>query len=108
MRRLLALAIGIGVCWLLSIVVTSLDAFPESWNLGLREPLNEFKRWVVVNQSDHWLFVFFFDPLSAVIDFCIRRTEDLLLWLPWPVVIGLFFLLANRFGGLRLGLLMVI
>jgi glycine betaine/proline transport system permease protein len=29
----------------------------------------------------------------------------LLLWLPWPVIVATFFLLGNKFGGLRLGLL---
>lgn len=98
-------AAGVIVLLLISRWVGQLDTFPETWNLGLRGVLNEFKRWVVVNGNDHWLFVFFFDPLSAVIDFLLRRVEDFLLWLPWPVVVLAIFLAADRIRGLRLALL---
>lgn len=86
-------------------VIAMLDTFPASWNFGLRDSLNEFKRWVVVNRTDHWLFLFFFEPLSDGIDVGLRRVEAFLLWLPWPVmVLGLFWL-ADRISGLRLALL---
>lgn len=86
-------------------LLTELNAFPESWNLGLREGLNEFKRWVVVNRNEHWLFVFFFQPLSSAIDFTLRRAEDFLLWLPWPITVLAVAGIANRISGLRLALL---
>ncbi len=98
---------GILVLLLLSQKFIHLDIFPESWNVGLRGVLNEFKRWVVVNRNSHWMFVFFFEPLSSVIDFTLRRVEDFLLWLPWPVVILAIFILAERIRDLRLALLMV-
>ncbi len=94
---------------LLSLVVVTIamefGAFPESWNIGLRDTLNEAKRWIVVNRKTHWMFLFFFEPLSAVLDFIIRRVEDLLLFLPWTVIVSGVFLLANRISGLRLALL---
>ena len=91
---------------LIATAVPLLDTFPESWNIGLREPLNKFKRWVVVNRSEgHWLFLFIFEPFTAVLDFFIRLLEDFLLWLPWPIIILAFFFTANYFSGLRLGLL---
>ncbi len=100
---LLGLLIGF---FFLATAVPILDTFPESWNIGLRDPLNEFKRWVVVNRSeDHWLFLFIFEPFTAVLDFFIRLLEDFLVWLPWPVTILAFFFTANYFSGLRLGLL---
>ena len=96
---------GVVVLLLVSRSVSQLNTFPEAWNAGLRDVLNAFKRWVVVNRNDHWLFVFFFEPLSAVIDFLLRRIEDFLLWLPWPVVVLAIFLAADRIRGLRLALL---
>jgi glycine betaine/proline transport system permease protein len=93
--------------FLVARLLTELDAFPESWNLGLRNGLNEFKRWVVVNRNDHWLFIFFFEPLSDVIDFTLRRAEALLLWLPWPVVVLINGWAAHRISGLRLALLVM-
>ncbi|MBT3391692.1 MAG: ABC transporter permease subunit [Chloroflexi bacterium] len=98
---------GIVVLLLLSQKLSALDIFPEHWNFGLREVLNEFKRWVVVNRNSHWMFAFFFEPLSAVIDFTLRRIENFLLWLPWPVVIFAVFIFAERIRGLRLAFLMV-
>jgi glycine betaine/proline transport system permease protein len=98
-------ALGALLVWLLSQWVDALAVFPESWRIELREPLNEAKRWVVLNRSSHWLFVYFFTPLSGGIDFFLRRVEDFLLWLPWPVVVAAFFFLAERIRGLRLGLL---
>ena len=86
-------------------VIPELDLFPESWNIGLREPFNEFKRWVVINRTTHWMFVFFFEPLSNALDFIIRLVENFLLWLPWPVTMVLFFWSAHKISGLRLALL---
>lgn len=96
------LVAGLVILFALATLFAPLDNFPETWNLGLRDVLNQFKRWVVVNRTTHWIFLFFFEPLSAVIDFGLRRVEDLLLWLPWPVVILAVFLLAERIKGLRL------
>jgi glycine betaine/proline transport system permease protein len=98
-------ALGALIVWLLSLRFDALAVFPESWRIELREPLNEAKRWVVLNRSSHWLFLYFFTPLSGGIDFFLRRVEDFLLWLPWPVVVAAFFFLAERIRGLRLGLL---
>ncbi len=98
-------AAGVVVLLLISQWVSQFNTFPETWNLGLRGVLNEFKRWVVVNGNSHWLFIYFFDPLSAVIDFLLRRVEDFLLWLPWPVIVLAIFLAADRIRGLRLALL---
>ncbi len=81
--------------------------FPDSWNIGLRDYLNLFKRWVVINRNSHWLFMIIFEPLSDVIDFSLRRIEDVILWIPWPVVILSFFLAAVRIRGLRLALVLV-
>ncbi len=87
-------------------LVNNLGLFPESWNLGLRYPLDEFKKWVIVaNRDDHWMFAFFFQPLKVSIDFFIRSAEDFLFWLPWPVIVGFVFLLANKIGKLPLALI---
>ena len=106
LKWLLFLA-GIFTLLVISQKITELDNFPETWNLGLSNALNQFKRWVVINRNSHWIFLFLFEPLSALIDFCLRRIEDFLLWLPWPVVILAVFILAERISGLRLALLMV-
>ncbi len=105
--RLFWLAVVVAIIaalWITSQAISELNTFSESWNLGLHEELNELKRWVVVNRNTHWLFVYFFEPLSAIIDFLLRRVEDFLLWLPWPVVILAIFLFAERIRGLSLAI----
>jgi len=87
-----------------NLFVHPMAGFPEEWNIGLRAPLDEFKKWVVGNRATSPSFVFFFEPISNFMDFVIRRAEAFLLWLPWPVLVGFAFLLGNRFGGLRLGI----
>ncbi len=82
--------------------------FPASWNLGLRAPIDNFRSWVIGNQSTHWLFLYFFDPLSAGIDLGIRGVENVFLWLPWPLTIVLFALLGYKLGGTRLAILSAI
>ncbi len=87
-------------------LTSSFEIFPEEWNLGLRDPLDEFKKWVIVaNRDGHWMFSLFFQPLKGSIDFFMRRVEDFMYWLPWPVIIAFVFLLTNKIGDLRLALL---
>lgn len=96
---------GIILILILAPRLLNFEDFPAGWNLHLREPLDQFKRWVVVNRNTHLLFLLFFEPLSAVIDWSIRRVEDLLLFLTWPVLLSLTFLIAHKIRGLRLALL---
>jgi len=90
---------------LYNVFVQPIGPFPEAWNIGLREPLDAFKKWVVGARATSPIFVYFFEPISNFVDFTIRRAEAVLLWLPWQVTVAAFFLLGHRFGGLRLGLL---
>ena len=100
--------VGLALIYLISQQFELLKIFSEDWNIGLRNSLNEFKRWVVINRNSHWMFTYFFEPFSAVIDFSLRRVENFLLWLPWPVVILAIFLIAERIQGLRLALIMLV
>jgi glycine betaine/proline transport system permease protein len=73
--------------------------FPENWNLGLRQPLNDFQSWVIGHRLTHPIFLYFFDPLSDFIDLLLRGVEGILMAIPWPVLITLAAALANRTGG---------
>lgn len=101
-RYLLALLL-LALLWaLLRWLPNTPLTFPESWNFHLREPIDEFRSWVIGHRNTHWLFVWFFDPLSAGIDWSIRRIEDLLLWLPWPLTVFGTALLGHKLGGWKL------
>lgn len=90
---------------LLNWLPFEVNAFPAEWNPGLRQPIDALQSWIIGNRTTSPLFVYFFDPLSDVIDIGIRAIEGFLLWLPWPVLLAGIFLLGQKFGGLRLGLL---
>ncbi len=102
------LLLGLGVLVALLLVhhfVLDLNLFPEAWDIHLREPLDIFKQWSIRNQTTHPVFLYFFEPISDVIDIALRRAETFLLWLPWPVLLAAVFLTAQKAGNLRLGLL---
>lgn len=96
---------GVLLLLFISQQFVELDQFSDAWNVGLRDPLNEYKRWIVQNRRSSFMFLYFFDPLSDGIDFGLRRVEDLLLWLPWQMTLLIFFILGDRIGGVRLALL---
>ena len=105
-RYIPAILLGAALLLILyNVFVQPIGAFPADWNIHLRDPLDAFKKWVVGNRATSPVFVYVFEPISAFVDFVIRRSEAFLLWLPWPVIVASFFLLGNKFGGLRLGLL---
>lgn len=105
-KRLLPAAVVAGAV-LLVVVLAMLQSdvatstFPEHWNLGLREPIDAFQSWVIGNRASNPIFRFGLDPFSDVVDFGLRRLEDLLLALPWPVVIAAFGLLGYGLAGWR-------
>ncbi len=81
-----------------------LDRFPDTWYLGLREPIDAFQAWVIGHRATHPAFVYFFEPLSDAIDWALRGVEGQLLSLPWYVIVAFFFLVALHAGGLRTAL----
>jgi glycine betaine/proline transport system permease protein len=102
------LLLGLGLLVALLLVhhfVLNLNLFPEAWDVRLREPLDTFKQWSIRNQTTHPVFLYFFEPISDVIDIALRRAETFLLWLPWPVLLAAVFLTAQKAGNLRLALL---
>jgi len=102
----LAIIMGILLLALLvRVLPLDLSEFPEAWNLHLRQPIDEFQRWVIGHRSTHPAFVYFFEPLSDAIDFGIRWVEAFLLELPWPVIIVATVLLGQRAGGLPIALI---
>lgn len=107
---------GIGVAGMvLAVVVLALvqpeaasGTFPEAWNLGLRAPIDDFQSWVIGNRATNPVFRYGLDPFSDVVDWGLRRIENLLLALPWPVVVAAFGLVGFGLAGRRVALLAVL
>jgi glycine betaine/proline transport system permease protein len=107
---LIAAAVLLAVATLLFLArspVVDLQDFPAEWNLGLREHIDTMQTWVIRNRAagTHPLFAYFFQPLSRTIDTFLRGVENILLWLPWTVLVAAVFLLGIGLDGLKLGLL---
>jgi len=104
-KRLIPFAV-IGALALLAVLwPAELSRFPAEWNLGLRQPVDAFQRWVIENRATHPAFVYFFEPLRAFIDTGLRWVEGVLLNAPWVVIIAAFTLAGLLLGGLRLAVL---
>jgi glycine betaine/proline transport system permease protein len=85
-------------------VLPTVTTFPESWNIGLREPVDNFQSWVIGNRKDHPAFLYFFNPISDTIDALVRGLENLLEDLPWPFLVVLAFMLGLRAVSWRVAL----
>ena len=75
--------------------------FPESWNIGMAEPITGVQSWVRKNRSSNWLFRFLFNPLISVVEFGLNSVESFFLWLPWfipPVIVFLIIARTRRWG----------
>ena len=103
-RRGLVAAIMLFVTVVISVLL-AIDTFPTSWNLGLRQPIDDFEHWVIGNRATHWLFVFGFTPFSNFIDSLLRLCEQFLIGLPWASVVLAVALIAYRARGAWLALL---
>ncbi|MEZ4615765.1 MAG: ABC transporter permease subunit [Caldilineaceae bacterium] len=80
------------------------ESFPESWNVGLRAPLDAFQSWVIGSRATHPAFLYFFNPLKDLIETSLRGIERLLRWLPWPVHFILLYAIAYRARGHRVAI----
>ena len=75
-------------------------AFPASWNVGLRQPIDQFESWIIGNRTTHPFFVLTIDPIKAALDLLIRSIENALLQTPWTVLLLALFVVAWRGAGL--------
>ncbi len=83
----------------LKAMLPAANAFPEWLNLGLRAPLDAFEGWVLANRLSHPLFLYFFEPLSDIIEYLLRGLERILLATPWLVTFMLVGALAYQAAG---------
>ena len=99
------LVIGLAAVVAAQLALGSVEGFPQSWSIGLADWIDSARRWVIDNQTTHWSFSFFFNPVSDTIDWALRAVERILLWLPWFVVTGATAMVAASVLGMRAGLL---
>lgn len=74
---------AIATTWLASRLFASVGEFPESWNIGLAEPISDARGWLINNQRTHWVYNLVLNPFSDAIEWSIDALESTLLWIPW-------------------------
>ncbi len=114
-KRLLPVAGVVGALVLAVVVVMVMfqpegtgASFPAEWNLRLRAPIDAFQAWVIGHRATNPVFQYLLDPFSDMVDFGLRRLEDFLLALPWPVVVAAFGLVGYGLAGRRVATLAVV
>jgi len=102
--------VWLGVLALLALVAQffGTTGFPASMNIGLADPINNAQRWLQTNRSSHWIFAWFFNPLSDSVDFALNSTASFLEWLPWYVPAAVAFLLLARVRKVNQGIVAAI
>ena len=105
MRRLAPWAVLVGGVIALQVAFGSAEGFPAGLDTALSDPVDAFGDWIRNNRRSHALFTSFFTPLTSAIDGVITGLENVLLWLPWFIVVGAAFYLPTRVKMWRQGLL---
>jgi glycine betaine/proline transport system permease protein len=78
---------------------------PNPWEIPMRDRVDDFRSWTVHNRATHPLFTLFFDPIGDFINGSLVLVEDILLWLPWVMIVAAVYLLALRAAGQQIALL---
>jgi glycine betaine/proline transport system permease protein len=82
---------------LLALQIFGNGGFPDSWNIGLSEPINSWQSWIRTNRDNNWLFTYILNPITWIVDLGLEFTESFIGWLPWfipPIVV--FAIIARR------------
>ncbi len=72
--------------------------FPSSWRVHFGKPVGNFVKWLVQNYS------FFFDGIKNAILWFLLQTREIFLWIPWPIVILLVFILGWKVKNWKTGI----
>ena len=80
------------------------SVFPAKWDKTIEDPIQDAGAWLRSNRLSHPVFTNFFTPVSKGIGGIISAISDLLLWLPWFVVVGLALLIPARVRMWKAGL----
>jgi glycine betaine/proline transport system permease protein len=73
--------------------------FPTNFGPEISRAIDNLIDWLVVNGE--W----FFDGLSDNLKFVLDKLREFLIWIPWPVMISLIFLMGWRLGSLQIGII---
>ena len=73
--------------------------YPTNIGPEIARAIDNSIAWLVVNGE--W----FFDGISDNLKVVLGKLREFLVWVPWPVMVALIFLLGWRLGSLRIGII---
>ena len=100
----LSLIVGVIVTAILvSIIINGTDSessmgFPINFGPSVTGGIDAIITWVISNLG--W----FFDAISHNLKIALGKLRDFLIWIPWPVVVALVFLIGWRVASIRVGI----
>ena len=102
-RKMAIIAAVIGIALLASFLVhkygvTGALKYPTNFGPELTGLLDGGFQWILVNGE--W----FFDAISDNLKIALGKLRDFLVWIPWPVVVALIFLLGWRIASFAVGI----
>lgn len=65
----------------------------------------------IIDSNINWLVMnggWFFDGISDSVKFTLGKLRDILIWVPWPIMVSLIFLIGWRLATIRIGILSAI
>jgi len=76
--------------------------FPLNVGPEIERSLDDAIKWFVVT------FGWFFDAVSHYVKLVLGKLRDFLIWIPWPIVMGLVFITAWRVATIRIAIMSLI
>ncbi len=105
---LLAVAAGVAVFQVLGDSMSTMEGsdrlFPALLDKTFEDPIQDAGAWLRSNRLTHPIFTGLLTPFSKAVGGAIDSIADVLLWLPWFVVLGIVALIPARVGAWKSGL----
>ena len=102
-RSIILLASTICTALIASVIIHSLTGdddlkYPTNFGPEIAGAIDDLIDWLVVNGE--W----FFDGINDNLKIVLNELREFLVWIPWPVMISLIFIMAWRLGSIRIGI----
>jgi glycine betaine/proline transport system permease protein len=102
-RFLVPVAVLIGFAALLVVVWG--DPIPTWWNFHIGPWIDDVEEWMILNRGDHWIFRYFFDPVTRSLHNSVQWSLNTLNWLTWTGVLAVVFIVGLGVSGIRSALI---
>ena len=102
-RSIILLASTICTALIASVIIHSLTGdddlkYPTNFGPEIAGAIDDLIDWLVVNGE--W----FFDGINDNLKIVLNELREFLVWIPWPVMISLIFIMGWRLGSMKIGI----